>query len=158
VDRHLLPADQRVTTLIFGKLGDMYGRQRIFQMSVVIFLIGSLLCGLAASMGMLTACRALQGIGGGGLNSLAQAITGDLVPALLGAPRQRVSLGGAFGAAIFGAILTGRLAAVAAFGTVFFWTVRFMALALVLALVMKEQPLSEEMIEVAAGNVEVAEY
>jgi EmrB/QacA subfamily drug resistance transporter len=70
-----------VTTLIFGKLGDMYGRKRIFQVSVAIFLVGSLLSGVAGSMGMLIACRALQGIGGGGLNSLVQAITGDLIPA-----------------------------------------------------------------------------
>jgi EmrB/QacA subfamily drug resistance transporter len=70
-----------VTTLIFGKLGDMYGRKRIFQVSVLIFLIGSLLSGIADSMGLLIIFRALQGIGGGGLNSLVQAITGDLIPA-----------------------------------------------------------------------------
>jgi EmrB/QacA subfamily drug resistance transporter len=70
-----------VTTLIFGKLGDMYGRKKIFQASVAIFLLGSLLSGLASGMSMLIACRALQGVGGGGLNSLVQAIVGDLVPA-----------------------------------------------------------------------------
>jgi EmrB/QacA subfamily drug resistance transporter len=70
-----------VTTLIFGKLGDMYGRKRIFGVSVAIFLVGSLASGLAGSMGVLIACRALQGIGGGGLSSLVQAIAGDLIPA-----------------------------------------------------------------------------
>ena len=70
-----------VTTLIFGKLGDMYGRKKIFQFSVIVFLIGSALSGLATSMGSLIVFRALQGIGGGGLNSLVQAITGDLIPA-----------------------------------------------------------------------------
>jgi EmrB/QacA subfamily drug resistance transporter len=70
-----------VTTLIFGKLGDMYGRKKIFQISVVIFLIGSLLSGVAGSMLWLVVFRALQGIGGGGLNSLVQAIIGDLIPA-----------------------------------------------------------------------------
>jgi EmrB/QacA subfamily drug resistance transporter len=70
-----------VTTLIFGKLGDMYGRKKIFQVSVVIFLIGSLLSGIAGSMLWLVVFRAVQGIGGGGLNSLVQAIIGDLIPA-----------------------------------------------------------------------------
>jgi EmrB/QacA subfamily drug resistance transporter len=70
-----------VTTLIFGKLGDMYGRKKIFQFSVVVFLVGSALCGLAPSMAALIGFRALQGIGGGGLNSLVQAIVGDLIPA-----------------------------------------------------------------------------
>lgn len=70
-----------VTTLIFGKLGDMYGRKKIFQFSIVVFLIGSLLSGISQNLAMLIAFRALQGIGGGGLASLAQAIMGDLVPA-----------------------------------------------------------------------------
>ncbi|QXE38420.1 MFS transporter [Streptomyces sp. GMY02] len=73
-----------ITTLIFGKLGDMYGRKKIFQISIVIFLAGSVLCGAAQSMTMLIIFRALQGIGGGGLNSLILAIIGDVVP-----PRQR---------------------------------------------------------------------
>ena len=68
-----------VSTLILGKLGDIYGRKRVFQFSVVVFLIGSLLSGLANSMSLLIAARALQGIGGGGLSPLVQAITGDLV-------------------------------------------------------------------------------
>jgi EmrB/QacA subfamily drug resistance transporter len=70
-----------VTTLIFGKLGDMYGRKKIFQFAIVVFLAGSALSGLSSSMGMLIACRALQGVGGGGLSSLVQAILGDLIPA-----------------------------------------------------------------------------
>jgi EmrB/QacA subfamily drug resistance transporter len=70
-----------VTTLIFGKLGDMYGRKKIFQFSIGLFLVGSLLSGLAGNMAVLILFRALQGIGGGGLNSLVQAIMGDLVPA-----------------------------------------------------------------------------
>ncbi|ACU74144.1 major facilitator superfamily MFS_1 [Catenulispora acidiphila DSM 44928] len=70
-----------VTTLIFGKLGDMYGRKKIFQFSIVVFLVGSALSGAAGSMALLVLFRALQGIGGGGLNSLVMAITGDLIPA-----------------------------------------------------------------------------
>ncbi len=70
-----------ITTLLFGKLGDMYGRKMIFQISIVVFLAGSALCGTAQSLLALVLFRGLQGIGGGGLNSLVQAITGDVVPA-----------------------------------------------------------------------------
>jgi len=70
-----------ITTLLFGKLGDMYGRKMIFQVSIAIFLLGSALCGTATSMLALVLFRGLQGIGGGGLNSLVQAIIGDVVPA-----------------------------------------------------------------------------
>jgi EmrB/QacA subfamily drug resistance transporter len=70
-----------VSTLILGKIGDIHGRKRVFQISVIVFLAGSLLSGLANSMGMLILTRALQGIGGGGLTPLVQAITGDLIPA-----------------------------------------------------------------------------
>jgi EmrB/QacA subfamily drug resistance transporter len=70
-----------VSTLVFGKLGDMYGRKQIFQFALVVFLIGSALCAVAQNMPMLIFTRALQGIGGGGLGSLTQAIVGDLAPA-----------------------------------------------------------------------------
>ncbi|MFI5888413.1 MDR family MFS transporter [Streptomyces sp. NPDC051554] len=80
-----------VTTLIFGKLGDMYGRKKIFQFSIAVFLIGSLLCGMAGNLTLLIFFRALQGIGGGGLNSLVMAITGDLVPARQRAKYQAVT-------------------------------------------------------------------
>ncbi|MFB7663322.1 DHA2 family efflux MFS transporter permease subunit [Kitasatospora sp. NPDC056138] len=83
-------------TPLWGKLGDMYGRKRLFQASIVIFLIGSALCGLAQDMGELIAFRALQGLGGGGLIVLSQAIVGDLVP-----PRDRGKYQGLFGA-VFG--------------------------------------------------------
>ncbi|MEV7778973.1 MFS transporter [Kitasatospora sp. NPDC088351] len=83
-------------TPLWGKLGDMYGRKRFFQASIVIFLLGSVLCGIAQSMGELIAFRALQGLGGGGLMVLSQAIVGDLV-----SPRDRGKYQGLFGA-VFG--------------------------------------------------------
>ncbi|MFJ6214782.1 MFS transporter [Streptomyces sp. NPDC092296] len=83
-------------TPLWGKLGDMYGRKRLFQSSIVIFLIGSALCGLSRNMGELIGFRALQGLGGGGLIVLSQAIVGDLVP-----PRDRGRYQGLFGA-VFG--------------------------------------------------------
>ncbi|WP_285774429.1 MDR family MFS transporter [Microtetraspora sp. NBRC 13810] len=82
-----------VSTPIWGKIGDLYGRKAIFIASIVIFMIGSVLCGMAGSellggpdmgMGQLIAFRALQGLGGGGLMVNAMAIIGDLVP-----PRER---------------------------------------------------------------------
>ncbi len=83
-------------TPLWGKLGDMYGRKVFFQASIVIFLLGSVLCGIAQNMGELIAFRAVQGLGGGGLIVLSQAIVGDLVP-----PRDRGKYQGVFGA-VFG--------------------------------------------------------
>jgi EmrB/QacA subfamily drug resistance transporter len=70
-----------VSTLILGKAGDARGRKQVFLLAVVVFLTGSVAAGLATSMPVLIAARALQGIGGGGLTPLVQAITGDLIPA-----------------------------------------------------------------------------
>ena len=68
-----------VSTPIYGKLGDIYGRKKLFQGAIILFLIGSALCGTAQSMNALIAFRALQGIGAGGLMVNSQAIIGDLV-------------------------------------------------------------------------------
>lgn len=67
-------------TPLWGKLGDQYGRKRLFQIAIIIFLIGSALCGIAQNMPQLIGFRALQGLGGGGLMVLSMAIVGDLVP------------------------------------------------------------------------------
>jgi EmrB/QacA subfamily drug resistance transporter len=67
-------------TPLYGKLGDLYGRKRIFLVAVVVFLVGSVLCGLAGSMTELIVFRAIQGLGAGGLTSLPMAMIGDLVP------------------------------------------------------------------------------
>jgi EmrB/QacA subfamily drug resistance transporter len=75
---------QTVVTPLYGKLGDLYGRKRVLQVAIVIFLAGSALSGAASSLGELIAFRALQGTGAGGLMTLAMAIVGDIV-----APRER---------------------------------------------------------------------
>ena len=85
-----------VSTPLWGKLGDQYGRKIFFQASIVIFLIGSVLSGLSNSMVMLIAFRAVQGLGSGGLMVGAQAIVGDIV-----SPRDRGKYSGLFGA-VFG--------------------------------------------------------
>lgn len=84
-------------TPLWGKLGDQYGRKKLFQAAIVIFLIGSALCGIAQNMPQLIGFRALQGLGGGGLIVLSMAIVGDIVP-----PRERGKYQGLFGA-VFGA-------------------------------------------------------
>ncbi|MGH3296742.1 MAG: MDR family MFS transporter [Trebonia sp.] len=85
-----------VSTPLWGKLGDMYGRKIFFQAAIVIFLVGSVLSGLSNSMFMLIAFRAVQGLGSGGLMVGAQAIVGDIV-----SPRERGKYQGLFGA-VFG--------------------------------------------------------
>ena len=73
-----------ITTPIYGKLGDLYGRKIILQSAVVLFLAGSVLCGLSRTMTQLILFRAIQGLGGGGLMVTTQAVIGDVVP-----PRER---------------------------------------------------------------------
>jgi EmrB/QacA subfamily drug resistance transporter len=85
-----------ITTPIYGKISDMFGRKKIFQTAISIFLIGSILCGISQTMNELVFARALQGIGAGGLMSLVLAIVGDVIP-----PRQRGKYMGYFGA-VFG--------------------------------------------------------
>jgi len=85
-----------ITGPLYGKLGDLYGRKLMLQTAIIIFLAGSVLCGLAQGMAELIAFRALQGLGGGGLMVTAIAIVGDVV-----APRERGRYQGLFGA-VFG--------------------------------------------------------
>jgi EmrB/QacA subfamily drug resistance transporter len=82
---------------IFGKLSDMYGRKRFFVFGVLLFLLGSVLCGTAHGIVELSIYRAIQGIGGGALMPIAFTIMFDVVP-----PEKRGSMGGMFGA-VFGA-------------------------------------------------------
>jgi EmrB/QacA subfamily drug resistance transporter len=88
---------ETVSTPLWGKLGDLYGRKRLFQGAIVVFLAGSVLAGVATSMGQLIVFRGIQGVGAGGLIVLAQAIIADIV-----SPRERGRYMGLFGA-VFGA-------------------------------------------------------
>jgi len=93
-----------IATPLLGKLSDLYGRRRIFQITMVVFLIGSFLCGAANSMGQLIAARAFQGLGGGGIQALSFAVIGDIIP-----PRDRGRYIGYFTLAFVGSAILGPL-------------------------------------------------
>jgi EmrB/QacA subfamily drug resistance transporter len=93
-----------VTVPLWGKLGDLYGRKGFFQAAIVIFLIGSALSGASQNLDQLIACRAIQGLGAGGLIVGAQAIIGDVVP-----PRDRGRYTGLIGSAFAVASVAGPL-------------------------------------------------
>jgi EmrB/QacA subfamily drug resistance transporter len=85
-----------ITTPIYGKISDLFGRKKIFQSAIVIFLIGSVFCGISQTMTELVIARGIQGVGAGGLMSLVLAIVGDIIP-----PRERGRYMGYF-TAVFG--------------------------------------------------------
>ena len=93
-----------IGTPLLGKLSDLFGRRNVFQATLALFIVGSLLCGFAQSMGQLIAFRALQGLGGGAIQALAFAILGDILP-----PRERGRYIGYFTLAFVGAALLGPL-------------------------------------------------
>jgi EmrB/QacA subfamily drug resistance transporter len=94
VTAYLLTAT--AVTPLWGKISDLYGRRQVFQVAIIIFLIGSFLCGFSQNMPQLIIFRALQGVGGGGLMAIALSIIGDVIP-----PRERGRYQGYF-AAVFG--------------------------------------------------------
>ncbi len=84
------------STPLWGKISDLYGRRLLFQIAIVTFVVGSLLAGFSQNIEQLIGFRAIQGLGGGGLMSLALAVIGDIIP-----PRERGRYQGYF-AAVFG--------------------------------------------------------
>lgn len=96
-----------IVTAVVGKLGDLFGRKAVFQVAVLFFLAGSVLCGLAGSMTMLVASRALQGIGGGAMMVTAMAVIGEVIP-LRERGRYQGALGAVFGVTtVIGPLLGG---------------------------------------------------
>ncbi|MDX2548081.1 MDR family MFS transporter [Streptomyces sp. WI04-05B] len=87
---------ETVATVLVGKFGDLFGRKVVFQVSAIVFITGSFLCGLATNMTLLIVWRAMQGIGAGGLMVTAMALIADVIPL-----RERGKYQGAIGA-VFG--------------------------------------------------------
>jgi len=119
-----------VVAPLYGKLGDLYGRRIVVFFAVCLFLTGSVLCGMAGSMGFLIAARALQGFGGGGLFVLALSIIGDVIK-----PQDRGKVQGVFAgvfsvSSIVGPLLGGWFVENASWHWIFFINLPFGILAL----------------------------
>ena len=97
-------ATSAIGTPLLGKLSDLFGRRVVFQATLALFAVGSLLCGISQNMGQLVAARAVQGLGGGAIQALAFAILGDVLP-----PRERGRYIGYFTLAFVGGALLGPL-------------------------------------------------
>ena len=96
-----------VITALAGRLGDLFGRKRVFQAAVTLFVVGSALCGIAQSMAMLVGARALQGLGGGAITVTATALIGEIIP-LRDRGRYQGALGAVFGVTtVIGPLLGG---------------------------------------------------
>jgi EmrB/QacA subfamily drug resistance transporter len=96
-----------IITALAGRLGDQFGRKRVFQAAVIFFVAGSVLCGSAQSMAMLVGARALQGLGGGAITVTAMALIGEVIP-LRDRGRYQGAMGAVFGVTtVIGPLLGG---------------------------------------------------
>jgi EmrB/QacA subfamily drug resistance transporter len=121
-----------ISTPVYGKLSDLYGRKRILAAGIVLFLVGSALCGLARSMAMLIGFRALQGLGAGAIYTVPMVIVGDVFP-LSERGKVQGSLGMVWGiAGLFGPFLGGVLIDLLSWHWIFFINIPFGIFALII--------------------------
>lgn len=121
-----------VVTPLFGKFSDLYGRKPLIQLSIVVFLLGSVMCALAPSMTMLVAARAIQGIGSGGIQAMSFVVIADIV-----SPRERGKYVGAFTSiwaltSVAGPLVGGVIVATVSWRWIFLVNLPFAALAFVM--------------------------
>src|SRR6516164_799568 len=129
---------------IYGRLGDAFGRRRLLFIAIVIFIVASLLCAVAPTLELLTLGRVLQGLGGGGLMTLSQALIGEAVP-----PRERARYQGYIAAVMvtsstFGPIVGGYLTHQFGWRSIFLINVPLGLLALLLSLRLSARPIREQ--------------
>lgn len=121
-----------VVTPLFGKFSDLYGRKPLIQLSIVVFLLGSVMCALAPSMTMLVAARAIQGIGSGGIQAMSFVVIADIV-----SPRERGKYVGAFTSiwaltSVAGPLVGGVIVATVSWRWIFLVNLPFAVLALMM--------------------------
>ncbi|CAB4814745.1 MAG: MFS transporter [Actinobacteria bacterium] len=124
---------QAVSTNLWGKFSDLLGRKKLYQLSLAVFMVGSLTCGIATSMHMLIVGRAIQGIGSGGLFTLSMVIVGDVL-----SPRERGRyvgyMAGTYGmATVLGPLVGGTIVDNTSWRWIFFMMMPFGVAAMVLA-------------------------
>ena len=129
---------------VYGRIGDIVGRRPLMLVALAIVVVASILCGLAQSVEMLTAARILQGLGGGGLLTLSQALIGETMP-----PRDRARYQGflatvGVGSSAFGAVIGGLLTEHLGWRSVFFVGVPIGLLAIVMVRRLPARPRSGE--------------
>ncbi len=146
------------STPLYGKISDLYGRKPVFQFAIVVFLLGSVLCGISQSMGQLIAFRAVQGIGAGGLMVMAITIIGDVI-----SPRERGRyqgyFGGVFGiASVAGPLLGGYFTEQLTWRWIFYVNVPVALAALVVTSIVLQMPHTrrEHKIDYAGSGLLVA--
>jgi EmrB/QacA subfamily drug resistance transporter len=121
-----------ISTPIYGKLSDLYGRKNILSIGIIIFLVGSTLCGLSQTMYMLIACRAIQGIGAGSILTVTYTIVGDVFT-LEERPKVQGSIGTVWGiASLAGPFLGGILIDMLSWHWIFFINLPFGILSIIL--------------------------
>jgi EmrB/QacA subfamily drug resistance transporter len=125
---------------VYGRLGDSYGRRRMILAALAIFIIGSLLCALAPNIEILTATRVLQGLGGGGLMTLSQALVGEIVPPRERGRYQGYLAGVSVASSTFGPVAGGYLTQAFGWRSIFLINLPLGLIAVVLVLRLKAQP------------------